>query len=57
MPRLTINLTEMQFEKIKAHADKKSMSLSYYSSSLLNIGLWVEQAATETNTHRSVQLI
>lgn len=47
MPRLTINLTDEQFNKIKTYAENKSMSLSHYSRTLLNIGLRVEQAVNE----------
>lgn len=51
MPRLTISLTDEQFNKIKILAKNKSMSLSYYGSSLLDIGLRVEQAVLETQKH------
>lgn len=52
MNRLTINLTNDQFNKIKTHAENKSMSLSYYGSTLLDIGLRVEQAAAEKTRRR-----
>ena len=48
MPRLTISLTDEQLKKIKSLSENKSMSLSYCGSTLLDIGLRVEQAVTET---------
>lgn len=52
MNRLTINLTDEQFQKIKTYAENKSMSLSYYGRTLLDIGLRVEKAVTENNTEK-----
>ena len=51
MPRLTISLTDEQLKKIKSLSENKSMSLSYCGSTLLDIGLRVEQAVTETQKH------
>ena len=47
MARLTINLTDAQFEKIKTLAEQRSMTLSHCSTHLIDLGLRVEDASRQ----------
>ena len=56
MYRLTINLSDVDFEKIQKNAKNKSLSLSEYGRKLIDLGLQAEQVMTEkgmNNTHLS----
>ncbi len=47
MYRLTINLSDVYFEKIQKNAKNKSLSLSEYGRKLIDFGLQAEQVMTE----------
>lgn len=56
MYRLTINLSDDVFEKLKIQANNKNLSLSHYGHVLIESSLRIEQATFETETAQFNQI-